>query len=266
MASSIPVHVVGYGRFGKEICGAVDSAEGLELASITADHARDRTFGTADDRTIQVAGRFPSSGFLWKFGEPLHVVVLALNNPIAALELVSGSASGKPSERDTRFLVCTTGFDDEQRAALAEYAQKVVVCHAPNLSPGANASILLAQVAALLVGRFGWCAHGLAIHHAQKADPVSGTLRRMKDVVGSPDCPITISGAILVGHPGRHQLFFDGEHDDIQIIHTARSLEAFTADAPWAIQWLAQQEPGELLRIEDCFFPGFLDLIANLGH
>lgn len=170
-------------------------------------------------------------------------------------------------------VIGTTGFNEEQKAQLAEIAKKTRVFWAPNMSVGVN---VLLKVLPELVKHLGdlYDLEMVELHHNKKKDSPSGTAIRLaeclaeargwdlKDVgnyhregiIGErPKQEIgvqTIRGGDVVGV---HTVYCMGPGERIEVTHQAHSRETFAAGSLRAAAWIVEQEPGTLYTMSDIF-------------
>jgi 4-hydroxy-tetrahydrodipicolinate reductase len=136
----------------------------------------------------------------------------------------------------------TTGWF-EQLPAIREAvsASGVALVWSPNFSVGVNLFFkAVAHAAGLFAKRQEYEAWGWEIHHAQKKDAPSGTLRKLTEEMraGGYERPVNLSANRAGGHPGTHEIGFDSVADSITLRHTARSREGFARGALQAARWV----------------------------
>ncbi len=144
------------GKVGREICAAVEAADGLELvAQVDAD----------DDRGLLVEAGVEA--------------VVDFTHPDVVMDNLAFCI-----EHGIHAVVGTTGFDEERletlRTALAERPE-VGVLIAANFSIGAVLMMRFAAEAA----RFFESAEVVELHHPTKADAPSGTARRTAELIAA---------------------------------------------------------------------------------
>ena len=79
-------------------------------------------------------------------------------------------------------VIGTTGFSQEQRAAVQEYSKKIAILMSPNMSLGINILFLLAKKTARLLGK-KYNVEILEIHHNLKKDAPSGTAMKLGRII-----------------------------------------------------------------------------------
>ncbi len=193
-------------------------------------------------------------------------VVVDFTAPEATLNLLEiASVTGNP------VVIGTTGMTNEQIAKVEEFAKKVPVFLAPNMSVGVN---VLLKVLPELVRMLGdtYDMEMTEIHHNKKVDSPSGTAlklaqcmaearglvydevkkhsrdgiigARTKDELGV----MAVRGGDVVGD---HTAYFLGPGERIEVTHRAHSRETFAQGALRAARWLSTQKPGKLYDMSD---------------
>jgi 4-hydroxy-tetrahydrodipicolinate reductase len=231
------------GRMGSEVCRAVDSADGMELAAAV-------DVGDARDPLADC-----------------HVIV-DFTHPGAVMENLEWClAHGR------NVVVGTTGFDEARLALVAEWlggapsARALVV---PNFSVGAVLMMRFAEQAA----RFFESAEVIELHHPAKADAPSGTASRTASLIGaaraaanlgpSPDATVSelagARGAALDGvrvHSVRlaglvaHQEVLLGGHGEILTIrHDSLDRASFMPGVLLAVRGVTSLPPGLTVGLE----------------
>lgn len=142
-------------------------------------------------------------------------------------------------------VVGTTGWQESLprvREAVERHGAGLV--HGANFSVGVQVFYRLADAAArLLAGETGYDAWLYEIHHRQKKDAPSGTLREIRRVMegaGWPQQqrPIDVASNRAGAIPGTHRIGFDSEADTIILEHSARSRTGFARGALRAARWI----------------------------
>jgi 4-hydroxy-tetrahydrodipicolinate reductase len=167
-------------------------------------------------------------------------------------------------ELGIKMVIGTTGFDDAQRARIAEAAQRIAIVHAPNMSVGVNVVLRLLDVAARAL-RQGYDIEIIEAHHRHKVDAPSGTALAMGEVVaralgrdlrqcavygregvtGERD-PSTIGFACVRGGDivGDHTVLFAGTGERIEITHRSASRATYAQGSLQAARFLANKASG----------------------
>jgi 4-hydroxy-tetrahydrodipicolinate reductase len=167
-------------------------------------------------------------------------------------------------------LVCTTGLDATNVAAVRAIGAEVPVMIAPNTSLGVAVLNAALRLALRALGP-SYAAEVVELHHDKKKDAPSGTAMRLvqtvKDVRGLTDKAVITGREGMVGERtreeigvfavrggnviGEHTVYLFGENDRIELTHRAQSRDLFAAGALRAASWLAVQ-PAGFYTIEDC--------------
>jgi 4-hydroxy-tetrahydrodipicolinate reductase len=139
--------------------------------------------------------------------------------------------------------VCgTTGWYSELAAVEGWFrSANCGFVYAPNFSIGVNLfERLVAEAARLFAGHPEYGAWAWEIHHNQKKDAPSGTLKSLVEAMGKAGYAHTIdvSSSRAGKVPGTHEIGFDSAADTIELRHVARNREGFARGALHAAQWL----------------------------
>ena len=191
-------------------------------------------------------------------------VAIDFSRPEATLANLAVAA-----ESHVAYVTGTTGFDEAGRRALAAFADRIPVLHAPNFSVAVHVLGHLARQAARLLGP-SYDAELFELHHGQKRDAPSGTAlflaeavadgqgQRLEDHVvleRAGETGARPAGAIGIqtlrggDNPGEHTIYFLGRGERIELVHRAATRGHFAVGAVRATAWLVGREPG-LYRFE----------------
>lgn len=159
-------------------------------------------------------------------------------------------------------VLCTTGYDDAQLAAIDEASKRVALFRSGNMSVGIALLRALARKAATVLGD-SFDVEIVEAHHNRKKDAPSGTAlmlyEAVKDAYDQPrdavygrhgrDCerqPGEIGIHALRGGTvtGEHEVCFFGPSERIKISHSAESRSVFAAGALRAAAFLVDKGPG----------------------
>ena len=183
-------------------------------------------------------------------------VIIDLSNP-AVLEDMLDYAK----EHSLPCIICTTGYDEEQKAKIAEASKSVPVFYSGNMSLGINLIIELAKKAASVFGE-DFDVEIVEQHHNQKLDAPSGTALMIADAVASvkPDSEYvydrhsyrkkrdkreigihSVRGGNIVGE---HEIIFAGTDEVLKISHSAHSKTVFAVGALNAAVFIVGKKPG----------------------
>jgi len=167
-------------------------------------------------------------------------------------------------EARVNLVIGTTGFDDDQKARIAEAAQDIGIVMAPNMSVGVNVTLKLLEMAAKALST-GYDIEVIEAHHRHKVDAPSGTALKMGEVIAGAlgrdlkDCavyqrhghtgerdPSTIGFATIRGGDivGDHTVLFAGTGERIEITHRSASRSTYAQGSLRAVRFLAQQRTG----------------------
>lgn len=161
-------------------------------------------------------------------------------------------------------VIGTTGFTDEQKAQIAEFAKSIPVVLAPNMSVGVNVTLKLLEMAAKALAT-GYDIEIIEAHHRHKVDAPSGTALKMGEVIADAigrdlkECAVyaregvtgerdpssigfaTIRGGDIVGD---HTVLFAGTGERIEISHKSSSRATYAQGSLRAVRFLAGKKSG----------------------
>jgi 4-hydroxy-tetrahydrodipicolinate reductase len=161
-------------------------------------------------------------------------------------------------------VIGTTGMNAEQKARVADAANRIAVVMAPNMSVGVNLMLKLLDTAARVLAQ-GYDIEIIEAHHRHKVDAPSGTALRMGEVIAgalgrdleqvavygregvtgerSPSAIgfATVRGGDIVGD---HTALFAGIGERVEITHKASSRATFAFGALRAARFLAGKTRG----------------------
>jgi 4-hydroxy-tetrahydrodipicolinate reductase len=167
-------------------------------------------------------------------------------------------------ELGIKVVIGTTGFDDGQKAAIAEHARHIALVVAPNMSIGVNVVFKLLDMAARALAE-GYDVEIIEAHHRHKVDAPSGTALKMGEVVAAAlgrdlkDCAVygregvtgerdpgtigfaTVRGGDIVGD---HTVMFCGTGERIEVTHRSASRATYAQGALRAARFLADKPCG----------------------
>lgn len=245
------------GRMGRMLIEAVQAADDCVLSA-------------ALDRPDSPALGKDAAGFL---GQPAGVAITAdLDAALAASDVLIDSTRPEGTmahlaacvRHGTALVIGTTGFTDEQKAAITQAAQQVPIVMAPNMSVGVNVTMKLLEMAAKALAT-GYDIEIVEAHHRHKVDAPSGTALKMGEVIASAlgrdlkDCavyervghtgerdPSTIGFATVRGGDvvGDHTVMFLGTGERIEITHKSSSRATYAQGSLRAVRFLAEQRSG----------------------
>ena len=161
-------------------------------------------------------------------------------------------------------VIGTTGFSDEQKAEIAEAAQRIAIVMAPNMSVGVNVTLKLLEMAAKAMAT-GYDIEIVEAHHRHKVDAPSGTALKMGEVIADAlgrdlkECGVfaregvtgerdpssigfaTIRGGDIVGD---HTVLFAGIGERIEISHKSSSRATYAQGSLRAVRFLSGKSSG----------------------
>jgi 4-hydroxy-tetrahydrodipicolinate reductase len=161
-------------------------------------------------------------------------------------------------------VIGTTGFDDAQKALIAEHAHHIAIVMSPNMSVGVNVVMHLLDVATRALNE-GYDIEIVEAHHRHKIDAPSGTALKMGEVVakalgttlaeravyaregvtgerrtGSIGFATLRGGDII----GDHTVMYCGAGERIEITHKSASRQGYAQGSLRAARFLATQSRG----------------------
>jgi 4-hydroxy-tetrahydrodipicolinate reductase len=243
---------------GKNLIEAVGMTKGLELTAAT-EHPDSSLIG-AD------AGEVAGVG---KLGVTIAADLAAVVNDFDVVIDFTGLAPTLNHlsicrEHSKKIVIGTTGFDDAQKAQIADASKEIGVVFAPNMSVGVNLCFKLLDMAARVMGD-DCDIEIIEAHHRHKLDAPSGTAVRMGEVVadalGRDLSKVAVYGregqtgereretigfeTIRAGDVvGEHTVWFATEGERVEITHKASSRMTFAKGAARAAAWLESKDAG----------------------
>ncbi len=161
-------------------------------------------------------------------------------------------------------VIGTTGFEPDQKAAVAALARQVPVVMAPNMAIGVNATFKLAAIAAKILGD-SYDVEIIEAHHRHKVDAPSGTALKLGEMVadalgrdlrqvakhgregitGERDARTIGFHAIRGGDiVGDHTVLFAGEGERVEITVRSASRMTYALGALRAARFLKGRAAG----------------------
>ncbi len=183
-------------------------------------------------------------------------VIIDFSNP-AVLDSMLEYAS----ENKLPCVICTTGFNEEQKQKIVEASKVIPVFYSGNMSLGINLIIELAKKAAAVFGD-DFDIEIVEQHHNQKLDAPSGTALMIADAVSEVKTDAeyvydrhayrkkrdkkeigihSVRGGNIVGE---HEIIFAGTDEVLKISHSARSKTVFAVGALNGAVFLKGKAPG----------------------
>lgn len=160
----------------------------------------------------------------------------------------------------TPAVLCATGYDEKDVAAINAASGKVAIFRSANMSLGVNVLIEAVKFAAKRLYDFD--IEIIEKHHNKKADAPSGTAIMIKDgikeifpdktevygrygLVGARDKKEigihAVRGGTIVGE---HQVIFAGDNESLTFTHNAESRDVFAAGAIAAARFITGKDKG----------------------
>ena len=182
-------------------------------------------------------------------------VIIDFSNPAVLDDMLDYA-----KEHSLPCIICTTGYDEEQKAKIAEASKSVPVFYSGNMSLGINLIIELAKKAASVFGE-DFDVEIVEQHHNQKLDAPSGTALMIADAVSQVRTdseyvydrsdrlqkrdPKEIGISAVRGGtiPGTHEVIFAGTDEVVELTHMAYSRSIFGKGAISAAKFLAGKSP-----------------------
>ncbi|MCZ2156398.1 MAG: dihydrodipicolinate reductase [Bryobacterales bacterium] len=143
--------------------------------------------------------------------------------------------------------VCgTTGWYEHLPAVLESFRSRGgKFVYAPNFSIGVNLfQRIVADAAALFADHADYGVWAWELHHDQKKDAPSGTLKSLVAAMHEAGLKraVDVSSSRAGKAPGTHVIGFDSAADTIELRHVARSRDGFARGALHAARWLMSHE------------------------
>lgn len=169
------------------------------------------------------------------------------------------------AESGVGVVIGTTGFSDEQKAQIRQFADKTAVLLSPNMSVGVNVTFKLLELAAKALQEGGYDIEIVEAHHKHKVDAPSGTALKMGEVIAQAQGTQLADRAVYerYGHTGArvensigfasvrggdiigdHTVLFAGDGERIEISHKSSSRAGYANGSLRAARYLARQKTG----------------------
>ncbi|NPA94294.1 MAG: 4-hydroxy-tetrahydrodipicolinate reductase [Thermodesulfobacteria bacterium] len=246
------------GRMGGRIITMISQTDGIELSA---------AFERPDSPVIgQDAGVVAGVGELGVKIEDSLDAVIDKGDVIIDFTFHEASVqhAKKAAEKGRAMVIGTTGFSNEEYAALDEYSKKFPLVLAPNMSVGVNLLYKLLETAATVLGD-DYDVEIVEAHHRMKKDAPSGTALQLGRVVAKAlgrdfDEVAVFERHGLIGERskkeigiqtiragdivGEHTVLFGGIGERIEITHKASSRDTFAKGAVRAALWVVGKPAG----------------------
>lgn len=183
-------------------------------------------------------------------------VIIDFSNPVVLDSLLSYALKHKLPA-----VICTTGYNEEQKNKIKEASKEIPIFYSGNMSLGINLIIELAKKAAAVFGD-DFDIEIVEQHHNQKLDAPSGTALMIADAISTVKTDAeyvydrhayrrkrdkkeigihSIRGGNIVGE---HEVIFAGNDEILTISHSARSKTVFAVGSLNAAVFLKGKAPG----------------------
>ena len=246
------------GRMGKVLVQAAHEAEGVSLGAAIVSPSSSLLGADAGELAgIGKVGVALKSS-LEEATDDFDVLIDFTNPELTLQNMAECARLGK------QIVIGTTGLNEEQKAELASYADKMGAVFAPNMSVGVNLLLDILHRAASVLQE-GYDVEIIETHHRHKVDAPSGTAIRLGEVVADAmgrdlkECAVygregiigprtaneigfeTVRAGDVVGD---HTVLFATEGERIEITHKASSRMTFAKGAVRACAWLSGKDNG----------------------
>ena len=172
-------------------------------------------------------------------------VIIDFSSPDATLTLMR-----EARKYNTKIICGTTGFSNEEFEEIKLLSKSIPILYSPNMSIGINiVKNLLGILNENLSSDFS--VDIIDIHHKHKKDKPSGTALMLKNSIESFDSNILSvrSGKIFA----THEIYFNGDEEQIMIRHQAFSRKIFAKGAIRASLFLSKCNESKLYTMDDVF-------------
>ncbi|MGB2601222.1 MAG: 4-hydroxy-tetrahydrodipicolinate reductase [Candidatus Omnitrophota bacterium] len=147
-------------------------------------------------------------------------------------------------EKGVPMVIGTTGLDPKGEEKIRQAAESIPIVFSPNMAVGVNLLFNIVREAARVLGR-DFDIKVDETHHVHKKDSPSGTAKMIAKVIkeaSGKDAPVEAfrEGEVI----GNHGIVFDGEFENLEIRHDAKSRDVFAAGALEAAKFVAGKAPG----------------------
>lgn len=248
----------GYGRMGKMLCDLARNESAFELCAVV------------DRKELLDSASGCECDVMSDAGEAMRThpeaVAIDFTTPDAAMD-----TAGLAALLSTPLVIGTTGFSEEQKSKLEEFARVSPVLWSANMSIGVNVLLDLLPRLTKALGP-AYDIEIMEMHHRRKKDAPSGTALMLGEAAASSrswslgqtrrscrdgligergDREIGIQALRGGDVVGIHSVYFLGPGEIIEIRHQAETRENFAQGALRAARWLQDQTPGRLYSMQD---------------
>ncbi len=138
-------------------------------------------------------------------------------------------------------LIGATGFSEEQVAVIHDLKNAHIL--APNLSPGMNLLFSISPDIRRTLGET-YDTAVFEMHHRHKKDAPSGSAKRLVEELENAGGKVQVTSLRLGEIVGEHRVIFASAGEEIEIIHRAKSREAFANGVAPAVRFLSGKTSG----------------------
>ncbi len=147
-------------------------------------------------------------------------------------------------EKKVPMVIGTTGLGEEAEDVIGEASKEIPIVFSPNMAIGVNVLFNIVSEAARVLGR-DFSIKVDETHHVHKKDSPSGTAKMIAKIIreaSGVDAPVKAfrEGEVI----GNHGIVFDGEYENLEIRHDAKSRDVFAAGAIKAAKFVVGKKPG----------------------
>lgn len=238
------IALIGFGKMGREIEQLVKEGKKHEIVSISFEKKEDGL----DVNGIKKAD-----------------VAIDFTAPDVVLSNISAV-----SKIGTNLVIGTTGWYERLEEVKKIAAKsKTGIIFGSNFSIGANVFFQIVRMASERFALFPqYDVYGIETHHTGKKDSPSGTAKTLGEIIMSYSKtkkvfqnervnrqirPEELHFSSIRGgtNPGRHEIIFDSNADEVRLIHQARGRQGFAQGAIMAAEYIKGKKG--LYRFEDLF-------------
>jgi 4-hydroxy-tetrahydrodipicolinate reductase len=238
------IALIGFGKMGREVDRIIKEEKKHQIVSVSFEKITDRL----DIKGIKKAD-----------------VAIDFTAPDIILSNISAV-----SKIGTNLVIGTTGWYEhleEVKKIAAKY--KTGIIYGSNFSIGANIFFQIVRTASERFAAFPqYDVYGTETHHTGKKDSPSGTAKTLGEIIlANSKTKKTLQnervnrqirpeelhfGSIRGGtNPGRHEIVFDSNADEVRLIHQARGRQGFAQGAIMAAEYIKGKKG--LCRFEELF-------------
>jgi 4-hydroxy-tetrahydrodipicolinate reductase len=254
----------GSGRMGQMLIQQIDGAEGASLSAVIERAGHDWV-----GRDLGVAMGGSARGLVvtddWAEALAVSDAVIDFTAPAVSVALAEQAA-----EAGVAHVIGSTGFSEDDLAAIARAGQTGRIVRAGNMSLGVNLLVTLTRQVAQALGT-DYDIEIVEAHHRHKVDAPSGTALMLGEAAAAGrDVALAdvadrgrdgITGAREAGaigfhairggdYVGEHDVIFAGDGERIVLRHVASDRALFARGALRAAIWAQGQGPGEYSMID----------------